>query len=90
MTKLKVISEAELSTKVTDCVVSVSKKKNCFCCGKRIIYDVDVVNVRRTQPPLWKDLLSVNGMDAKIGLEVGFHTVKLQMAIFETRCVAGV
>lgn len=28
MTKLKNISEAELSTKVTDCVVSVSEKKN--------------------------------------------------------------
>ena len=35
MTKLKNISEAELSTKVTDCVVSVSNKKRIvFVVGK--------------------------------------------------------
>ena len=49
MTKLKVISEAELSTKVTDCVVSVSKKKELLLLWEKdyIIYDVDVANVRR-------------------------------------------
>ena len=30
LTKLKTISEAELSTKVTDCVVSVSNSKRCL------------------------------------------------------------
>lgn len=54
LTKLKTISEAELSTKVTDCVVSVSNSKRCLLEKLRSLHIVHILC----------DVMSNNGKDS--------------------------